>query len=71
MTKYSPAKTGEYPRVFVNNIIFSGNVPFSEQIMSADKYPRHIFTPILEAIVYLPVLKLLSLDDAIQEFSVA
>ena len=39
------------PQLKLGNIreyssIFLGNVCFSEQIMSADKYPRHIFRPI-------------------------
>ena len=53
MTEYSPAKTGEYPRTLSLDIIFSSKftvflelpsrktVRFSEQIMSADKYPAY------------------------------
>ena len=43
-------------------------VSFSEQIMSADKYPS-IFSRQMGAIVYL--LKTGSLDNAIREFSLA
>ena len=77
--EYSPAKTGEYPRIFPNfqncarcikdlkdtkdNSLHLGrkyarifvlglSIRYSEQIMSADKYPR-IFSRQMEAIVYL------------------
>ena len=65
MGEYSPAKTGEYPGIFPNfhncvrcvkdlkdNKEKRKTVRYSEQIMSADKYPS-IFSRQIEAIVYI------------------